>query len=267
MNDHTFVVLAYKDSPYLTECIESLKKQTIQSEIIIATSTPSDYISGIAKKYGVEVFVTEYGKGVVHDNNFGFRQVITKYVTMTHQDDLYLPAYAETCVAAAEKFKDTLICFTNYAEIMDGKDRPLTFMLKVKRCILSVFIPFQSHLSGKYWKSRMLSLGNPIAAPNVMYNLEKLPGFQFSMELSQDANTVDWATWYKFAKMDGRFYYARKVLLKRRIHAESLSTIGLENNSRFVEDLNMFRQFWPDFIAKFLARVYASGYTSNAVKK
>ena len=244
-----------------------MKKQTIQSEIIIATSTPSDYISGIAKKYGVEVFVTEYGKGVVQDNNFGLRQVKTKYATMTHQDDIYLPAYAETCVRAAEKFTDILICFTNYAEIIDGKDRPLTLMLKVKRCILSIFMPFKSHLSSKFWKLRLLSLGNPIALPTIMFNLENLPGFQFPVVLAHHVNTIDWQAWCNMAKMKGRFYYARKVLLKRRIHAESLSTTGLENNSRHIEDLNMFRKFWPDFIAKFLARVYASGYTSNAVKK
>jgi hypothetical protein len=267
MYDHTFVVLAYKDSPYLPECIESLKKQTIQSNIIIATSTPSDYIRCIAEKFDIQMFVTEYGKGVVHDNNFGFRQVKTKYVTMTHQDDLYLPSYAETCVAAANKFKDTLICFTNYAEIMDGKDRQLTFMLKVKRFILSVFMPFKSHLSNKFWKMRLLSLGNPIALPTIMFNLENLPGFQFSEALAQHVNTIDWQTWCNMAKMEGRFFYVKKVLLKRRIHADSLSSAGLENNSRYIEDLNMFRQFWPGFIAKFLARIYASSYTSNAVKK
>ncbi|HAD35137.1 MAG TPA: glycosyl transferase [Chitinophagaceae bacterium] len=217
--------------------------------------------------FGLDLFITEYGKGVVHDNNFGLRQIKTKHATLSHQDDIYLPTYAETCVRVAEKFTDILICFTNFAEIIDDKDRPLTLMLKVKRCILSIFMPFKSHLSSKFWKLRLLSLGNPIALPTIMLNLENLPGFQFSVVLAHHVNTIDWQAWCNMAKMKGRFYYARKVLLKRRIHAESLFTIGLENNSRHIEDLNMFRKFWPDFIAKFLARVYASGYTSNAVKK
>ena len=40
MNDHTFAICAYKESPYLEECIKSLKNQTIKSNILIATSTP-----------------------------------------------------------------------------------------------------------------------------------------------------------------------------------------------------------------------------------
>jgi glycosyltransferase involved in cell wall biosynthesis len=264
MNDHSFMVLAYKDSPYLSECLESLKNQTSKSDIYICTSTPSNYISDIANKYGVGLFVTEYGNGVVHDNNFGLRQVKTKYVTMAHQDDLYMPEYAETCIAAAEKFKDTLICFTNYSEIMDGNERPVTFMLKVKRSILSAFMPFKSHLSNSFWKTRLLSLGNPIAAPTIMYNLENLPGFQLPEELSHNVNTIDWQIWCNMAKMEGRFFYARKVLLKRRIHSDSLSSAGLENNSRYIEDLNMFRQFWPEFLANILAKVYASAYKSNS---
>ena len=264
MNDHSFVVLAYKDSPFLSGCLESLMNQSSKSDVFICTSTPSTYITDMATKFGVELFVTESGKGVVHDNNFGLRQVKTKYVTMAHQDDLYLPDYTATCIAAATKYKDTLICFTNYSELIDGQERPVTLMLKVKRLILKTFMPFKSHLSTRFWKSRLLSLGNPIAAPTIMYNLENLPVFQMPEDLAHNVNTIDWQIWCNMAKMEGRFFYARKVLLKRRIHSDSLSSIGIENHSRYTEDLNMFRQFWPGFLASILAKVYASAYTSNS---
>ena len=38
-NDHVFVVLAYRESPYLEACIRSLENQTVRSRMIIATST------------------------------------------------------------------------------------------------------------------------------------------------------------------------------------------------------------------------------------
>ena len=50
MNEHTFAVCAYKESPYLEECIESLKGQSVRSNILIATSTPNEYIKNIAEK-------------------------------------------------------------------------------------------------------------------------------------------------------------------------------------------------------------------------
>ena len=58
---HVFAVCAYKDSPYLEQCIRSLKAQTVPSHIIICTSTPSSYIDRLAWKYGLQVYV--YGRG------------------------------------------------------------------------------------------------------------------------------------------------------------------------------------------------------------
>lgn len=43
--NHTFAICAYKESPYLEECIiHHLWNQTVKSEIFIATSTPNKYI-------------------------------------------------------------------------------------------------------------------------------------------------------------------------------------------------------------------------------
>ena len=51
---HTFVICAYKESEFLEECVESLKKQTIKSNIIMVTSTPNEHIKKIANKYGIK---------------------------------------------------------------------------------------------------------------------------------------------------------------------------------------------------------------------
>ena len=56
--NHTFVVLAYKESKYLENCIRSLMAQTVSSQILIATATDNAFIRGIAGKYGLEVVVT-----------------------------------------------------------------------------------------------------------------------------------------------------------------------------------------------------------------
>jgi len=60
-NQHCFVVLAYKDSPYLSKCIESLLKQTIKSDLLISTSTPSSYIEKIAKQYQIPIVISPGG--------------------------------------------------------------------------------------------------------------------------------------------------------------------------------------------------------------
>ena len=260
MINHSFAIMVYGDSPYLTECLDSLKNQTVKSYIYISTSTPSLYISEIAKKYGVELFITEGGKGIGHDWNHSLLQAKTKYVTLAHQDDVYLPHYAERCYNASEKFSDSLICFTKYAELFGNKDRKGTLLLNTKRLILQVFMPFKKNLKHRFFKRFLLSFGNPISAPGVTYNLERLKDFNFSTDYSIN---LDWEAWLRMAKMKGRFVYVPEPLFKHRIHAQSATTTGIKANARQREDLIMFKHFWPPFLAKVLAKLYARSYKSN----
>ena len=47
---HNFVICAYKNSKYLEECIKSVLGQTITSNYLIVTSTPSKFIELLCKK-------------------------------------------------------------------------------------------------------------------------------------------------------------------------------------------------------------------------
>ena len=55
--DHTFAICAYGESRYLENCIESVFAQKIKTNVIIATSTPNDYIKGLAEKYNIQIFL------------------------------------------------------------------------------------------------------------------------------------------------------------------------------------------------------------------
>ena len=54
---HTFVVLAYKESSYLEECIKSVLNQKYPSKVVIATSTPNQYIENIADIRTTTIFM------------------------------------------------------------------------------------------------------------------------------------------------------------------------------------------------------------------
>ena len=87
---HTFVVLAYKESEYLEKCIKSVLNQKYKSKVLIATSTPNDYIYDLAKKYNLEVIVNPNpGKGIGYDFDFAISCGKTDLVTVAHQDDIF----------------------------------------------------------------------------------------------------------------------------------------------------------------------------------
>ena len=86
---HTFVVCAYKESPYLEKCIQSVLKQSEKSSVVISTGTPNDYIKEIAKKYELPMYVNTGKTSIADDWNFAVSCVDTDLVTLAHQDDIY----------------------------------------------------------------------------------------------------------------------------------------------------------------------------------
>lgn len=93
---HTFVVLAYKESNYLEACIQSVMNQEYKSKVIIATSTPNNYIENIAKKYNLDVIVNPNpGQGIGYDFDFAISVGKTNLVTVAHQDDTYEKNYSK----------------------------------------------------------------------------------------------------------------------------------------------------------------------------
>jgi len=262
MTSHSFAVMAHKDSPFLPDCLDSLKNQTVKSDIYITTSTPSLYIDETAKKYGIKIVATEAGQGIAHDWNFSLSVAKTKYVTLAHQDDLYDSKYTELCIRAAEKFKDTLICFTGYSEIVEDKERSSTLMLRVKKLLNFIFMPLNKNIKSKAWKKFSQSFGTPIPCPSVMYNKEMLPDFRFSEKYKV---SLDWDAWLRMSGMKGRFVYVPKTLSKHRIHKSSATTEGIKGNVRQQEDFEIYCRIWPKFIAKLLSKFYAGSYKSNEV--
>lgn len=261
MSNHSFAVMAYKDSQYLTACLDSLRNQTARSEIFITTSTPSAYIDETAKKYGIKVFVTAPGRGIAHDWNFGLDMAKTKYVTLAHQDDLYVSNYTEQCLKAAEKFNDTLICFTAYSELVnDETERTSTLMLTAKKLLNFIFMPLTKNIKNKTWKKFSQAFGTPIPCPTVMFNKEMLGDFKFSEKYKV---SLDWDAWLRMSSMKGRFVYIPKMLVKHRIHIESATTEGIIANVRQTEDFEIYCRIWPKFIARILAKFYAGSYRSN----
>ena len=253
--NHTFVVTAYKESKYLEECIKSLKNQTVKSNIIMSTSTPNEYINKLAEKYGIELYINE--RGIGQDWNYGISNVKTDYVTVAHQDDIYKENYLEQIVNYLEKGKDFVIAFTDYREIKNGEEIPLTKNLKIKKILL---FPLRFFKKSKFIKRRVLSLGSPICCPSVTVNKKITGENPYKTELKCD---LDWDTWDKMTKYKASFLYIPKELMCHRIHEESETSNLIENNIRLEEDLLMLKRYWPNPIAKFIMKFYKKAVKTN----
>lgn len=257
---HAFVVPAYGQSPHLRDCLDSLNRQTCRSPIIISTSTPYPGLDALAHEYGARLATHSPNAGIGRDWNFALSQAQAEWATIAHQDDVYLPTFAEETLAAAARHPDALMVMTGYGELVGEGTRSLTTMLGIKRLLLELGFWGREQVARPGAKRRLLRFGCAIPCPAVSLRLTSAtPRFREDLKVN-----LDWDAWLRMADMPGRFVYVRRNLMLHRIHADSETSDGIRMGVRAQEDLMMFRSLWPSAIARLLARIYAMSYETGS---
>lgn len=259
---HGFVVPVYGRSPHLRDCLASLCAQTVPSPIVIATSTPWEGLEAVAAEFGARLAVHSPNAGIGRDWNFALEQSSTTWVTIAHQDDLYLPDFAERTLAVAARHEDAILVATGYAELLEpsGVRRDLSPMLAVKRLLMELGFLGRAAVASGGAKRRLLRFGCPIPCPSVSLRIDR-DGLRFREDLKVD---LDWEAWLRLAARPGAFAYDRRVLMLHRIHRDSETSAGVRAGVRASEDRMMFEALWPAPIAHVLAKVYALSYETGA---
>ena len=255
---HVFAVCAYGESPYLEACLRSLKAQTMPSEIIICTSTPSNFLEQMGEKYGVSVYVRQWESNIRDDRNFAWEKADGEFVTLAHQDDVYHRTYGERLKKAVLAWPDMTVFTSDYV-IVKG-DRLISWdkLLLVKRILrMPLRLKCASHLSQV--KKLSLMLGNSICCPACTYHKEMLgaPLFHSSCRFA-----LDWDTLIDLAMRPGRFICVEEPLVFHRLHKDAATNACMKDSRRYEEERAMFRRLWPKPAAEFLMGFYKKAYTS-----
>ncbi|HEX8974731.1 MAG TPA: glycosyltransferase [Patescibacteria group bacterium] len=255
---HRFVILAYKESEYLEECIRSVVGQSVLNSVILATSTNNDFIEKLAEKYNLEIKENLGPKGIANDFEFALSCAEdAQYVTVAHQDDVYGRDYLEN--VAKRMTDESLIVFTDYAELKGAKAEKNNANLLIKRILLFP-LKFDFFQDKKFFKRLSLAFGNPICCPAVTYNMQKIPRPLFEDGFGSN---MDWAAWEKLSKIEGKFIYSNMPLMLHRIHSDSTTSEFIMNDRRTSEDLKIFLRFWPFPVARLLSMIYKASEKNN----
>jgi len=260
-SDHTFAICAYRESPYLGDCIESLKGQSVATNIIMTTATPNAYLEALAAQFGIPYHINDAAPGIASDWNFAYDKAQTKLVTIAHQDDVYCREYAASALAQINGSADPLIFFTNYGELRNNQQTDNNRILGVKRLLLKP-LESPSRQGSVFWRRRVLSLGAAICCPSVTMVKDVLP-----MPLFREGfkTNLDWDAWERVSLLTGDFLYNPEILMYHRIHEKSATTEFIKDATRSREDESLFRRFWPGPIAKLINMVYAQSQKSNTL--
>lgn len=256
---HTFVVPAYGESPHLAECLESLVTQSHGSTIIVATRTPNDLIDETTRRFGVRLVLNDKGGGIGADWNFALSCAATPWVTIAHQDDIYLPQFTARTMRAALGRQDVSLVLTGYSELAGSDTRTSTPLLRIKKALLELGFAGRNYAAGTFMKTNVLRFGCAIPCPSVTLRTDQRP-FRFREDLRID---LDWEAWLRLARLPGSFALVREVSMLHRVHAGSETSAGIADGARLAEDLDVLRQMWPGPVARMIASTYGLAYRSN----
>ncbi|MDQ3511578.1 MAG: glycosyltransferase family 2 protein [Pseudomonadota bacterium] len=259
--DHCFVVPAYGESPHLSHCLTSLAGQTTRTRTLIATSTPNQYIGRIAEDHGVAVHVNPHRGGIGSDWNFALQSARAPWVTLAHQDDLYLPDFTRRTLEALANHPEAVLAFTGYDELQGNTVRPPSMLIRIKQALLELGFLGGSRASSSLSKTNALRFGCAICCPSVTVNLDAT-GLSFRTDLKVD---LDWAAWLELARKPGDFVYVRGALMQHRLHAQSETSAAIDDGHRLAEDELLLRSLWPEPIARAITASYRIAYRSNQV--
>jgi putative flippase GtrA len=256
--DHCFVVLAYKDSPFLAGCIRSLQAQTRPSRIVVVTSTPCESIEAAARDAGVELVVNPQRAGIAGDWNFALRAAPARYVTLAHQDDTYEPGFLAATLDLFARHPDGALCFTGYQEIDDAGAPKTSKISRVKHLIEAAAIGARTRVAGTPLRL-FLSFGNPLPCSSVTFDKTALPGFRFD---DTYASNLDWEAWWRLYGEGRAFLHAPARLVGRRHNDLTETSRLIQDGRRQAEDGQMFAKIWPWPLDRLLGVLYALSYGS-----
>lgn len=269
---HAFVICAFGKSPYLENCIRSLLRQTAPSEIYIATSTPSEHIRRLARKYGLPLWVRQGESGIREDWLFAWREggKRKRLITIAHQDDCYCRDYAKTVLAMYERYPDmTLFCSdyvtlkTRESRMADGTYYPVQTricagdLVRLVKKLLRLPFRFRFYANRTWVKKSALIFGNSICCPSCTYNYSLIGDHMFDSGYSF---ALDWENLLSLAERPGRFVCVEEPLIAYRVHSGAATKKCIEDHRREADEASMFRRLWPDWMASLLMRFYKQSY-------
>lgn len=234
MNDPVLSVIIpiYNGADTLNATLESLIGQGDASiEVLAVDQCSSDgsrqILEDFSKRFPITIIDAPKSTNWMANTNIGLRAASAPFVTMLHQDDMWLPGRVDALLGLARKYPDAEL-WLHPAWFMDSKN-----------CLVGAFGPAfggRERLIEGNDAMRALIVQNSIAIPAAMFRRVtalKLGG------LSEDLwYTADWDFWLKLADAGSVAWMPRK-LAAFRVHENSQTVKGSRDMKDFEKQLSI----------------------------
>lgn len=243
----TFTILqsVYKnDKPqFLSECFESLARQTIPAKKIILVkdgNIPFE-LENIIKNWQTKLPITVVGyeenQGLAHALNYGLDFVDTEYVARMDSDDYCFPNRFEELLKFFNNNNNAVICGTAISE----------FYIKSNGEEIRKIRLFPKEVNKK---SECLYRGTPLGHPTVMMKTELLKQFKYSESTSMNED-ID--LWFRILDAGYTIYNIETPLLNFRV---TDGTFARRSIKKAFAEYKIYNKYLKKFFGFSFKRVY-----------
>lgn len=126
----TIAIPCYERKDFFKEAIDSALNQTVKCKIIAVDNNSSHrYFEEVCREKGISYYRNETNIGLYPNIGRCFELSETEYVKILDDDDILSPVYIESFLKAIEKYPDTDIFFSNYDELISGKEESHDYIM------------------------------------------------------------------------------------------------------------------------------------------
>jgi len=227
----TICVATYDQEQYITDCLNSIKKQTYKNiKIIISDDFSQDTTVKKIKKFldtnknlNITFYRQKKNLGISQNINFLRSKVKEKYSIFFAGDDLMYPTKIYEQLKALQKNQQSPFCYTNCAWLDQTSGK-------------IIFNHYSSWRQNSKTLNELLS-DNSLPTPTIMYNTKFLPNKIFNEKfkyLGDFTNIID--LWHNAKEAP---IYINKVLSVYRKHPDSVMSKKKINQER-IELINFY---------------------------
>ena len=207
----TVLMPVFNNEKYLKQAIESILAQTYKDfELLIIDDGSTDGSNNIIQSFTdsrIRLVKNDTNEGLIKTLNKGIELAKGEFIARMDGDDIALPKRLEKQVEVL-KSSPSVSMVACCISIIDEAGEEQGFWGDDKLAITNEQI------------RNTLPNENCIAHPSVMIRKDKLMKYKYSLALK---DSEDWDLWLRMASDREEFYKIKDVLLKYRVHPESVT--------------------------------------------
>ncbi len=218
------IIPAYNCAEFIVETLDSVFSQTFKNyEIILVNdgSLDSEKLEKILMPYFNNiVYIKQENSGAAAARNTAIKNARGEFLAFLDSDDIWLPEYLEAQInQIAEKKCDMIYADAILFGSLAGKNK--TFM---EDCPSRGEVTTESLINGE---CNIINSGTVVRRKNV------LEVGLLDKDLPRNASE-DFDLWFRVARSGAKIDYHKKILLKYRVHEQSLSGNSLQRSERAI---------------------------------